>query len=210
MLFYDIVLYMDYTRQELEKMHKFLAVNDLPQKADLIFVFGGVTMPKVWQRTCDLYKSGYAPKIYIAGGVGKKRTEQGGEVSEAEIIRSFLIEKGVPVEDIVIETTSTNTLENVVYARDFITKNSIQSVIAVSKPFHMRRTLATFAKHLPYLQVRCCPPHLNYEKMNHEEMDYVFSRMCGETSRLQKYAKKGDIATIEIPQKISLVMKAEI
>jgi vancomycin permeability regulator SanA len=187
-------------KKKFELLNRYLSASDQPEVVDLIFVFGGISMPKVWQKTLELYEKGFAKKIYIAGGVGEKSKADKIETSEAETIKAFLVERGVPNEAVVTETESTNTLENILNAKEIL--QPAKKLIAISKPFHMRRTLATFAKHYPQLTVLCCPPELEYEKLNDDERKYYFERMRGEIDRLVAYAKKGDIAPQEIPEDV--------
>ncbi len=196
---------MDYNEKEqFCRLYDFLAMQDAPRHADIIFIFGSTTMPQVWHHAHDLYVSGYAQKIYVAGGFGKRLRAQRSALTEAEMIRDFLVQKGVPQKQIFIEKTSTNTLENVVHAQDFMEKHSVTSLIAVSKPFHMRRIYATCKKHLPHIRVFSCPPSLDYAHMQTNERDYILEKMHGEIQRLQKYGKKGDIAHIAIPEGIDI------
>ena len=82
-----------------------------------------------------LYKEGYVSKILISGG-----NEHFGNI-EAEVARKYAKEKGVPEKDIMIETESKNTEENIVYSKDIILENGFKKIIMVSDPLHMRRIM---------------------------------------------------------------------
>lgn len=82
-----------------------------------------------------LYKEGYVSKILISGG-----NEHYGNI-EAEMARNYAKEKGIPEKDILIETKSRNTEENIVYSKDIILENGFQKVIMVSDPLHMKRIM---------------------------------------------------------------------
>ena len=185
-------------KENFELLHRYLAASDKPAAADIIFLFGGITMPEVWHKALELYQAGFSKKIYIAGGLGKKSKADKIETPEAETIKTFLLARGVPSEAIITETESTNTLENILYAKKEL--QPAKKVIAVSKSFHMRRVLATFTKHYPQLNVLCCSPELIYENLDDQKKEYYFDRMLGEVNRLSEYAKKGDIAAQEIPR----------
>lgn len=82
-----------------------------------------------------LYIEGYVSKILISGG-----NEHFGNI-EAEAARKYAIEKGIPDKDILIETASKNTVENIVYSKDIILANGFNKVIMVSDPLHMKRIM---------------------------------------------------------------------
>lgn len=187
-------------KEHFELLDRYLSVSDTPSAADLIFVFGGITMPEVWQKALELYNEGFAKKIYIAGGLGKKSKADKIETPEAETIKGFLVKNGIPSDAVIAETESTNTLENIMNAKQILQLAS--TVIAISKPFHMRRVLATFAMHYPRLKILCCPPNLVYDKLSGDERKYYSERMLGELERLDVYAKKGDIAPQEVPSTV--------
>ncbi len=83
-----------------------------------------------------LYKNGYVTKLIFTGG-------KSGEDSyaESEVARDYAISMKVPVEDILIETESNITEENLYYAKVIASKNSIETFIIVSDPLHMKRAM---------------------------------------------------------------------
>ena len=84
----------------------------------------------------DLYQSGAVEKLIFTGGVGK-----GDTLSESEVARRYALERGVSDEDILIETTSTITLENLVEAQKAMTQHGLETAVLVSDPLHMYRTV---------------------------------------------------------------------
>lgn len=83
-----------------------------------------------------LYQDGYVQTIIFTGGVGQRD-----ELAEAEVGRNYALARGVPPEVILIETTSTNTQENLVNAQAVAAENRLDSFLIVSTPYHMRRAL---------------------------------------------------------------------
>lgn len=83
-----------------------------------------------------LYDQGYANTIIFTGGVG-----YGDEISEAAAARNYAIERGVPPEAILVEETSTSTLENLLNARAVAAENGHGRFLIVSTPSHMKRAL---------------------------------------------------------------------
>ena len=85
----------------------------------------------------QLYNDGLVEKIIFTGGVGRRD-----RLSEAEVGRNYALARGVPEEAILIEGSSTSTLENLTNAKQIAEQNDLQSFLIVSTPFHMRRALA--------------------------------------------------------------------
>ncbi len=84
-----------------------------------------------------LYEQGYVDTLIFTGGQG-----QANEPAEAEVGRRYALAHGVPASAILTEEKSTNTLENLTYARNVAAENGIDSFLIVSTPYHMRRAIA--------------------------------------------------------------------
>lgn len=76
-----------------------------------------------------LYKNHYAPKILMSGG-----TDKGGNVNEAETMKTIAIEDGIPAADILVETKSTSTYENLAFSQKILNKAGLHSAIIVTDP----------------------------------------------------------------------------
>jgi uncharacterized SAM-binding protein YcdF (DUF218 family) len=83
-----------------------------------------------------LYEQGLVDKIIFTGGLGSRDT-----LTEAEVAGIYAQQQGVPPEAILLETTSTNTQENLTNAQAIGTANGIESYIIVSTPSHMKRAV---------------------------------------------------------------------
>ncbi|CAN5855385.1 YdcF family protein [soil metagenome] len=91
-----------------------------------------------------LWKKGVAPKIVFTGGSGSIRNQ---EIKEGEKIRDFLHKAGIPDSVMVYETESRNTHENAVFTKPVLAKEAPGGkYLLVTSAFHMRRSLACFAK----------------------------------------------------------------
>lgn len=74
--------------------------------------------------------------IIVSGGIGT-----GQEVSEAKVMKNFLIQNGVDKQNIVKETSATNTMENIKFSKKImqdIGKKSPEIVI-ITSDFHLSR-----------------------------------------------------------------------
>jgi uncharacterized SAM-binding protein YcdF (DUF218 family) len=76
-----------------------------------------------------LYKNHYAPKILMSGG-----TDMGDTVSEAETMKTIAEKDGIPSTDILIETKSTSTYQNLVYSQKILNSAGLHSAIIVTDP----------------------------------------------------------------------------
>ncbi|MGH8054836.1 MAG: YdcF family protein [Stenotrophomonas sp.] len=85
----------------------------------------------------DLYRQGYAPKLIFTGGFGGSRAR----FSESQVARRYALKQKVPAADILIETKSRTTRQNLVEAKQVMAKHDLHRVIVVSDPLHMARAL---------------------------------------------------------------------
>ncbi len=132
-----------------------LAVRHTPKVADAIVVFSGdgessYINQSYQRRTLDAihyYKSGYAPLIVLSSG--KDQT-----FSEVEIIRSLLIDRGVPDRAIkILEKYPRSTFENVSFVKETLAERRAKSILLITSPYHSRRALWVWRKAMPELVV---------------------------------------------------------
>lgn len=117
---------------------------DETQPADVIIVLGAAASedgvsPVFRERLnhgMQLYRDGYADTLLLTGGVGS-----GNVRSDAAIARDYLIQEGVPAEDILIEETSTITEENLKNAKIIMDEHALKTALLVSDPLHMKRSM---------------------------------------------------------------------
>ena len=84
-----------------------------------------------------LYQSERVEKLIFTGGTRKE-----GYPSEGEVARKFAIKQGIPSHDIIYETRSKDTYQNLVNTRLLMQKHKLHHVIIVSDPYHMARAIA--------------------------------------------------------------------
>lgn len=85
----------------------------------------------------DLYQQGYAPKLIFTGGFGGARAR----FSESQVARRYALKQKIPDRDILIETRSRTTRQNLVEAKRLMAEHHLHRVIVVSDPLHMARAL---------------------------------------------------------------------
>ncbi len=110
--------------------------------ADAVFVLGAAAYGKnpspVFRErinhAMNIYLARHCRYIILTGG--KKFAE---DLGEAVVARDYLVKNGIPVSDILLETSSNNTYENFLFSLPVISSRNINSIIIVSDPYHMKR-----------------------------------------------------------------------
>lgn len=109
------------------------------ENADCIIVLGAAvrgdtvsyTLQKRLNTAASLYLSGKAPKIIVSGDHGRK------EYNEVSAMRKYLVNKGIPVEDIFMDHAGFDTYDTIYRARDVFL---VQNPIIVSQESHAIRS----------------------------------------------------------------------
>ena len=83
-----------------------------------------------------LYKQGRVGTLIFTGG-----TPVPGYPSESAVGRDYARVQGVADSAILVDTQSRSTLENLVQARELMKSAGIQSILLVSDPLHMKRSM---------------------------------------------------------------------
>jgi uncharacterized SAM-binding protein YcdF (DUF218 family) len=132
-----------------------LVVRDALQQSDAIVVFSGdgevnYRNSSYQRRALDavrLYKSGFAADIFISSG--RRQT-----ISDVEMIRLFLINKGVPESSIhILEKYPSSTYQGVEMVSQMLYDNNINSILFLTSPYHSRRAVLTWKKNVPSIQI---------------------------------------------------------
>lgn len=84
----------------------------------------------------DMYKMGKVHKIIFTGG-----HDDDGRSAESLVAKKYALAHGVVEADILTETNSQVTLENLVNAQGVAQGTGITTFIIVSDPLHMKRTM---------------------------------------------------------------------
>jgi uncharacterized SAM-binding protein YcdF (DUF218 family) len=91
-----------------------------------------------------LYKTGKIKKIVFSGGSGSLVYTY---LKESEMVKKFLVEIGIPADDVLIENKSNNTRENAVFTKEVLDKDIPHGrFLLFTSAFHMRRAVACFKK----------------------------------------------------------------
>ena len=90
-----------------------------------------------------LYKKGRVRKIVFTGG---DATILQSDYREADIIKEYLKDLGLPEEDLIFENQSRNTHENATFVYDLLKPRFSDKILIITSGFHMKRALGCFKK----------------------------------------------------------------
>lgn len=113
-----------------------------PVKSDCIIilgcrVYGDTPSPFLIGRMEEglrLYKKGYGKYVIVTGGMGS-----GEYVTEAAAMEKYLISKGIPKSNILVENKSKSTLENLKFSKIKMDALQLNSAIIVTNKYHLKR-----------------------------------------------------------------------
>ena len=128
------------------------------QKGDLILVFGtSVFLEERMDKAIELYFQNRAPRMLLSGGRGN-----GSTIEESVLMKKYALERGVLEKDILIETDSNNTTENVLSSLLVLQKvgllQDIRQVLVVTSIYHIKRCMLTLSRYMPdWISYSYCP-----------------------------------------------------
>lgn len=108
-------------------------------------------------RTVALYRQGLFPDVIVSGGVGSEGFD------EAEVMKRYLVENGVPEGRIHVDSGGANTYLTARNAARMMGERGWQSAMVVSQYFHVPRTrlavkrsgvAPVFSAHAQYFELR--------------------------------------------------------
>ncbi|KAA6185148.1 YdcF family protein [Thiohalocapsa marina] len=144
----------DALRWSLEGRFEARPVAALPAADAVVVLGGGMRAPppgrpypdlgagadRAWQ-AARLFHAGKADIVILSGG---RFAWQGERPSEAEAMRAFLRDLGVPDTALRLEGRSRNTRENAVETARLLAASGLERVLLVTSALHMPRALASF------------------------------------------------------------------
>ena len=192
----------DLTQEVVDRL-LFQGLEDTGEKADCIIVLGSTKAAKYRVPVAvEAYKAGRASKIMLCGG--KLRDFSDGKYSEAQHMHKAALELGIPEEDIILENSSQDTVENILFAMIEMQRNfwlnKIRRVLLVTTTYHMRRSLAIARYLLPeHIAVIPCPADDNNTRRdNWMHTPVGTQRAKAEAMKLVQYAANGVIPDFEL------------
>ena len=181
----------------------FQGLEDTGENADCIIVLGSIKAAKYRVPVAvDAYNAGRTSKLMLCGG--KLRDFPDGKYSEAEHMRQAALALGVAEEDIVLENSSQNTVENILFAlvelQRTLCLNKVRRVLLVTTAYHMRRSLAIARYLFPdHIEIIPCPANDNNTRRdNWMNTSVGVERAKGEAMKIVSSVMGGIIPDFEI------------
>ncbi|MGF2615831.1 YdcF family protein [Rossellomorea vietnamensis] len=175
------------------------------KNCDALFVFSG-THPGHWEKAIEAYQRGLCKKVIVTGGkslTGVPHPNWGCEtLNEADVIISHLLDGGVPFDKIIKENKSSNSLENVLFAKEIFDFSSLRSLMFICKSHAAGRQERTLRKHLgehlEFIPFSFAAEYkgIKIERETWSESETGRSRVWGEFLRILTYGERGDIASL--------------
>jgi uncharacterized SAM-binding protein YcdF (DUF218 family) len=109
-----------------------------PQRSDAIVVISGDEQMARFREGLNLYERGLARFIVFSGAAFDNGT------SNADVMRSLAVQRGVPDSAILEEPLGEDTWGNAVHTRQVLEAHELHSAILVTSPYHARRAKLTF------------------------------------------------------------------
>lgn len=185
-----------------EQMTRLLFTNlvDDGKNGDCIFVFGGRSVSRI-KKAGELFLANRAPYILVSGSAARWENKT---TTEARWMKEHLIEMGVPEEKILLEEEAENTTENVVASAFILQRNfglhTINRILVVSSPFHMKRCLLTLQTYMPsWIHYSYCPDDRPFGQKDTWWKDPVEEKkVLKEVPSLIRYVKEGILMDMDI------------
>ncbi|AGK96844.1 YdcF family protein [Clostridium pasteurianum] len=174
--------------------------------SDVLFIYGS-TNPATYQKSLEVYNKGLCKDIVISGGSSKSKSKHKdwhyGNKPEARVIFEKLLSYGVTREKIFFEEKSSNSKENVMFAKEIYDFSNVKSLIFISKNYAAGRQYRTLKKYLPqnikiisYSYNTYLDDGTTFDRYDWMEHPKSISLVLGEYLRIIFYGKKGDIEEI--------------
>lgn len=124
-------------------------VNAQPRPADVAIVLGtrvdrsgnpSRLLRERLDRAYELYQANMAQSVIVSGGLGREGFE------EADVMREYLIRRGIPVERIEVDRAGYDTYETARSAKAIMDARAFRSAIMVSHYYHLPRAVITLKR----------------------------------------------------------------
>ena len=144
----------------LQEITDFIFLQDMPQKADVIFIPGS-NEGGLARTAAKLYHEGYAPVIVPSGKyakwIGHNIVE--GYETESDYFAKILIDEGVPEKAVLKERQATYTYENAIYTKKLLDDMGIEvkKALLCCQAYHARRSKLYYQVLFPDTEILVCP-----------------------------------------------------
>ncbi len=148
------------------------------------------------------YKAGLCKKLLFSGGV--MWDTKYGKISEAEYMRRYALENGVPDEDIILDEVSRTTIENMLCSlltmnRAFKYVSEVKNIMLITSLYHMRRSMYIAKALMPwFMNIYPRAAHGVVTRDNWRTTELGRRRILAEVGYIKAMADNGLIPDIEL------------
>ncbi|MFA7288393.1 MAG: YdcF family protein [Melioribacteraceae bacterium] len=169
--------------------------NDTLKISDAIVLLEGDGLHR-YQKAVSLYNQGWAKKIIFSGGI---TDYEYGSFPFTDIL-PHILSKGVPIEDIIHENKSLNTMEQAVEVLKIAKRHNWERLILVASHEHQYRAYLTFLRQVLDFHNKIIlfnAPVRNLGWFNDSGWGIRYERLEIEFERIEKYFTLGHLATFK-------------
>jgi vancomycin permeability regulator SanA len=91
-------------------------------------------------KTAELYKAGYFPKVIVSGATGKEG------VPEGTAMKKYLVQAGIPASAIIVDDQGVDTFASAENTARILKAENLKSVLVVTQYFHIPRSKLALSK----------------------------------------------------------------
>lgn len=182
----------DLTKDEIKEITRLTFYAPKPQPSDALLIFGAPEGD--WSSAAKAYHDGLVKLIVASGGI-HERTHG---ISEAELIKQALIERGVPAEVIITDSAAANTGENAAHFKTILDEKGVAatSVMYLCLRHHAGRCYLTLRKYFPHANISAITHGLLFSGLDITAENWMHdpnkvARVYGEYQRILDYSKLG-------------------
>lgn len=169
--------------------------NDCFMKSDAVILLEGDGFNR-FQKAVELYKKGMVEKIVFSGNIIDR--EYGSYPFEE--IRPFIIDAGVPEQDIIHEAKSQHTRQQAVEIVKMAVEKGWKKLALLASHEHQYRAYLTFLREVLDSNSQIVlynTPVRNLNWFVDDGWGVRFERLAAEFERMEKYSAMGHLATAE-------------
>ena len=169
--------------------------NDCLRPSDAIILLEGDGFHR-YHKAVDLYKNGYGKKIVFSGAIVQK--EYGSYPFEE--VKPFILNAGVPEEDLIHEDKSLQTQQQAVEVVKMAMNTGWKRLALVASHEHQYRACLTFLRQVLDSKsgiILYNAPVRNLDWFVDSGWGMRIDRLKGEIERIEKYSEKGHLANAQ-------------
>ena len=142
-------------------------------------------------KAVQLYKYKNIQKIIFSGGNNGISNYENNKVPEAILMKELALKMGVKEEDIIVESNSKNTIENIKNVYNILKKVDVNKIIIITSQFHLKRSYLIARDIFPnQIKIKMVPSTDGFtDKDNWYKNDIGRTYVINEAKYIKEYLK---------------------